>query len=136
MDSPAMFNRRHVQSTQQEVSAHLGEQLADEGERRGEVLILQVQRRQPRLDALPQEGALLRRRPLHLLPAHGQLRKDHRKASERLLDPDNLFDIWGCRPLSVRFSAVAHSNTRTHPLASERARHRWSQPDRCSGCRR
>ena len=54
---------------------HLREQLADEGQGRSEVAGLQLQRHQPRLDALAQEGALLRRRPLHLLPAHVQLQE-------------------------------------------------------------
>ena len=58
---------------------HLREQLADEGERGGEVAGLQLQRHQPCLDALAKEGALLRRRPLHLLPAHVQLHDRRRK---------------------------------------------------------
>ncbi len=55
-------------------AARLGQQAADERERGRVVLGAQVQHGQARLDALPQECALLRARPLHLLLAHLQLR--------------------------------------------------------------
>jgi len=56
-------------------AARLGQQAADERERGRVVLGAQVQHGQARLDALPQECALLRARPLHLLLAHLQLRR-------------------------------------------------------------
>lgn len=59
--------------TLRSLGIHLCEQLADEGEGGCEIAGLQLQRHQARLDALAQEGALLRGRPLHLLPAHIEL---------------------------------------------------------------
>ena len=115
------------------VGTHLGEQLSNERQCAGIVLRVQQQVRQARLDALAQEGALLRACPLNLLSAHLQLSTQGAGLSDsnstREAHPwlhTCLMCYWSwlrgyvplgkhllCTFLHQRFTQLGHANTRT-----------------------